>query len=101
MGDSIRAKDETKREILRWINREVAVQVRQGKGNRIKKSKEGRTGVRGETQEGPKKVLPPETPGDVGASSKLLVITRAGMRRRSGRGEEMMRSYRRIRRKKR
>jgi len=48
MGDSIRAKDETKREILRWINREVAVQVRQGKGNRIKKSKEGRTGVRGQ-----------------------------------------------------
>jgi len=46
-------------------------------------------------------VLPPQTPGDVGASSKLVVITRAGMRGGSGRGEEVMRSYRRIRTKKR
>jgi len=42
------AKDETKREILWWINKEVGVLVRQDKGNRIKESKEGRTGVRGE-----------------------------------------------------
>jgi len=47
MGERIRAKDETKREILWWINPEVGVQVRQGKGNRIKESKEGRTSVRG------------------------------------------------------
>jgi len=45
MGERIRAKDETKCEILWWINTEVGVQVRQGKGNRIKESKEGRTGV--------------------------------------------------------
>jgi len=48
MGERIRAKDETKREILWWINTEVGVQVRQGKGTRIKESKEGRTGVRGQ-----------------------------------------------------
>jgi len=47
MGERIRAKEETKRDILWWINTEVAVQVRQGKGNCIKESKEGRTGVRG------------------------------------------------------
>jgi len=38
---------------------------------------------------------------DVGASSKLVVITAAGMRGGSGGAEEVMRSYRRIRRKKR
>jgi len=48
MGERIRAKDETKRKILWSINAEVGVQVRQGKGNRIKGSKEGRTGVRGQ-----------------------------------------------------
>jgi len=48
MGETIRAKDETKREILWWINTEVGEQVRQSKGNRIKKNKEGRTGVRGQ-----------------------------------------------------
>jgi len=48
MAERIRAKDETKREILWWINTEVGVQVRQGKENRIKESKEGRTGVRGQ-----------------------------------------------------
>jgi len=48
MGERIWAKDETKREILWWINTEVGVHVRQGKGNRIKESKEGRTGVRGQ-----------------------------------------------------
>jgi len=48
MGERIRAKDETKHEILWWINTEVGVHVRQGKGNRIKKSKEGRTGARGQ-----------------------------------------------------
>ena len=48
MGERIRAKDQTKREILWWINTEVGVQVRQGKGNWIKDSKEGRTGVRGQ-----------------------------------------------------
>ena len=47
MGERIRAKDQTKREILWRINPEVGVQVRQGKGNRFKESKEGRTGVRG------------------------------------------------------
>ena len=58
-------------------------------------------GVRPETREGPKKVVRPQTPGDVGASRKLVVITRAGMRGVSGRGEELMRIYHRIRRKKR
>jgi len=48
MGERIRAKDETKREIVWWINTEVGGHVRQGKGNRIKKSKEGRTGARGQ-----------------------------------------------------
>jgi len=48
MGERIWAKAETKREILWWINTEVGVQVRQGKGNRIMESKEGRTGVRGQ-----------------------------------------------------
>ena len=48
MGERIRAKDETKREILSWLNREVGVQVRQGKGSRFKESKEGRTSVRGQ-----------------------------------------------------
>jgi len=48
MGETIRAKDETKREILWWINTEVGEQVRQSKGNRIKKNKEGRTSVRGQ-----------------------------------------------------
>jgi len=48
MGEIIQANDETKREILLWIHTEVGVQLRQGKGNRIKKSKEGRTGVRGQ-----------------------------------------------------
>jgi len=48
MGESIRAKDETKCEMLWWINTEVGVQVRQGKGNSIKERKEGRTGVRGQ-----------------------------------------------------
>jgi len=42
MGERIRAKDETKQDILWWINTEVAVQLRQGKGNCIKESKEGR-----------------------------------------------------------
>jgi len=46
MGERIRAKDETKRQILWWINTEVGVQVRQGKGNCIKESKQGKTGVR-------------------------------------------------------
>jgi len=31
MGERILAKDETKRTILWWINREAGVQVRQGK----------------------------------------------------------------------
>jgi len=48
MGERIRAMDETKREILWSINTQVGVQVRQGKGNRIKESKKGRTGVRGQ-----------------------------------------------------
>jgi len=48
MGERIQAKDETKWEILWWVNTEVGVQVRQGKWNSIKKSKEGRTGVRGQ-----------------------------------------------------
>jgi len=48
MGERIPAKHETKREILWWINTQVGVQVRQGKGNCIKESKEGRTGVRGQ-----------------------------------------------------
>jgi len=48
MGERIRATDETKREILWWINTEGGVQVRQGKGNRIKDSKDGRTGVSGQ-----------------------------------------------------
>ena len=48
MGERIRAKDETKREILWWINTEVRVQVRQGQANRITESKEGRTGLRGQ-----------------------------------------------------
>ena len=48
MGERIRAKDETKRAILWWINTEGGVQVRQGKGNWIKDSKEGTTGVRGQ-----------------------------------------------------
>jgi len=48
MGERIRAKDETKRDILWGINTEVGGQVRQGKGNRIKETKEGRTGVRGQ-----------------------------------------------------
>jgi len=48
MGERILGKDETKPEILWWINTEVGVQVRQGKGNCIKVSKEGRTGVRGQ-----------------------------------------------------
>jgi len=46
MGERILAKDETKREILWWVNAEVGVEVRQGKGNRFKKSKEGRTALR-------------------------------------------------------
>jgi len=45
MGERIQAQDETKHEILWWKYTEVGVQVRQGKGNRIKESKEGRTGV--------------------------------------------------------
>jgi len=48
MGERIQAKDETKREILWWINTEVGMQVRQGKGNRIKERKEGRSSVRGQ-----------------------------------------------------
>jgi len=48
MRERIRAKDETEREILLWINTEVGVEVRQGKGNHIKESKERRTGVRGQ-----------------------------------------------------
>jgi len=48
MREILWAKDDTKREILWWINTEVRVQVRQGKGNRIKESKEGRTGMRGQ-----------------------------------------------------
>jgi len=48
MGERIRAKDETKRAILWWINTEVGVQVRLGKGNLIKESKEGRTSMRGQ-----------------------------------------------------
>jgi len=48
MGERIRAKDETQRETLWCINTEVGVQVRQGKGNRIKESKEDRTGMRGQ-----------------------------------------------------
>jgi len=48
MREILWAKDETKREILWWINTEVRVQVRQGKGNRIKESKEGTTGMRGQ-----------------------------------------------------
>jgi len=48
MGERIPAKDETKQEILWCINTEVGVQVRQGKGNCIKESKEGRTGMRGQ-----------------------------------------------------
>ena len=48
MGERIRAKDETKCEILWWINTAVGVQVRQGKGKRIKQSKECRNGVRGQ-----------------------------------------------------
>jgi len=47
--------------------------------------------VRCETQEGQKKVLPLQTPGDVGASSKLVVITQAGIRGGSGRREKVMR----------
>jgi len=50
MGEKIQAKDETKREIPWWINTEVGVQVRHSKGNRIKESKEGRTGVSGPEQ---------------------------------------------------
>ena len=48
MGERIRAKDETTCEIWWSINTEVGVQVRQGKGNRIKESKEARTGMRGQ-----------------------------------------------------
>jgi len=48
MGERILPKDETKREILWWINTAEGVQVKQGKGNRIKESKEGRTGVKDE-----------------------------------------------------
>jgi len=48
MGERIRAKDETKGEILLWINTAVGVQVRQAKGNRIKESKVGRASVRGQ-----------------------------------------------------
>jgi len=48
MGETKRDKDETQREILWWINTEVGVQVRQGKGNRIKERKEGRTSMRGQ-----------------------------------------------------
>jgi len=48
MGETKPGKDETQREILWWINTEVGVQARQGKGNGIKKSKEGRTGMRGQ-----------------------------------------------------
>jgi len=48
MGERIRVKDETKREILWWINTHVGVQVRQGNGNHIKEGKEGRTGMRGQ-----------------------------------------------------
>jgi len=47
MGEGLRGKDATQREILWWINTEVGVQVRQGKGNSIKESKEGRTCMRG------------------------------------------------------
>jgi len=47
MGEGLRAKDATQWEILWWINTEVGVQVRQGKGNSIKESKEGRTCMRG------------------------------------------------------
>ena len=50
MGERIRAMDETKGEILWWINTEVGVHVRQGKGNRIKEGKEGRTGVGGQAK---------------------------------------------------
>ena len=38
-------------------------------------------------------MLPPERPGDVGASSQLVEITLVEMRGKSGRGEEVMRSY--------
>jgi len=48
MGERIRVKEETKREILWGINTEVGVQVRQGKGNCIKESKEASTGLRGQ-----------------------------------------------------
>jgi len=48
MGERIWAKDQSKQEILWWINTEVEVQVRQGKGNSIKESKEGRTRVKGQ-----------------------------------------------------
>jgi len=48
MGETIPAMDETKWEILWWINTEVGVQVRQGKGNHNKENKEGSTSVRGQ-----------------------------------------------------
>jgi len=48
MGEIIRAKNETKRQVLWWTNTEVGVPLMQGKGNRIKESTEGRTGVRGQ-----------------------------------------------------
>ena len=50
IGEKEWAKDETKCEILWWINTQVGVQVRQGKRNRIKESTEGRTGVRGQAK---------------------------------------------------
>ena len=50
MGEKKRVKDETKHEILWWINTEVGVQVRQGKGNRMKVSKEGRPCMRGQQE---------------------------------------------------
>jgi len=48
MGERIPAKNETKWEILWWINIQVGVQVRQGKGNCIRESKECRTGMSGQ-----------------------------------------------------
>jgi len=47
MRERIQAKDKTKYQILWRINTEVGVPVRQGKGNRIKESKEGRTSMSG------------------------------------------------------
>jgi len=45
---SIRAQDESKGDISWRLNTQVRVQVRQGKGNRIKESNKSRTGVTGQ-----------------------------------------------------